>query len=147
MVMKSFFKRLLVDENYIIGYPQVWSRADYCKKQGQPEHDAYTCNLGGDPTMEVWSDDPGSLSLTYGWKEVEPIGLEVEVHVTDSASNDVPGAKVCLWESKFYLTTTTGDGGKCTFKGIWIGFDDGKLTATKHNYKPALEDDVVVGEQ
>jgi hypothetical protein len=24
---------------------------------------------------------------------------------------------------------------------------DGKLTATKHNYKPALEDDVVVGEQ
>ncbi len=26
-------------------------------------------------------------------------------------------------------------------------FNDGKLTATKHNYKPALEDDVVVGEQ
>jgi hypothetical protein len=25
--------------------------------------------------------------------------------------------------------------------------DDGNLTATKHNYKPALEDDVVVGEE
>ena len=24
-------------------------------------------------------------------------------------------------------------------------FDDGKLTATKHNYKPAREDNVVVG--
>ncbi|MEE9457256.1 MAG: C25 family cysteine peptidase [bacterium] len=145
VLMKYFFKRLLLDENYVIGYPQVWSRADYCN--GLPTLEAYSCNLGGDPTMEVWSDDPGSLSLTYSWEEVEPIGLEVEVHVTDSAENDVEGAKVCLWESKFYLTTTTGNGGKCTFKDIWIGFNDGKLTATKHNYKPALEDDVVVGVQ
>jgi hypothetical protein len=143
-IMQYFFKRLLVDGNYVIGYPQVWSRADYCK--GKPEHDAYTCNLGGDPTMEVWSDDPGSLSMTYRWWEVEPIGMELEVHVTDSANDDVEDAKVCLWESKFYLTNTTGDGGKCTFKDLWIGFDDGKLTATKHNYKPACLDNVTIGE-
>ena len=24
-------------------------------------------------------------------------------------------------------------------------FDDGKLTATKHNYKPAIEDNVTIG--
>jgi len=47
----------------------------------------------------------------------------------------------------YYLTTTTGEGGRCRFKDLLFGFDDGKLTATKHNYKPALEDDVVVGEQ
>jgi len=147
LVMKYFFERLLVDGNYVIGYPQVWSRADLCDALGGPENDAYTCNLGGDPTMEVWTDDPGSLSLTYSWNEVEPIGLEVEVHVKDSANNDVEGAKVCLWQSTCYLTTTTGSKGRCKFKDLLFGFSDGKLTATKHNYKPALEDDVVVGEQ
>jgi hypothetical protein len=144
VILKNFFNRLLVDENYVVGYPQVWARADFCN--GIPRHEAYTWNLGGDPTMEVWTDDPGSLSMTYTWREVEPIGMELEVHVKDSANNDVPGADVCLWESKFYLTTTTGGGGKCTFKGLWIGFDDGKLTATKHNYKPYCLDNVTIGE-
>ena len=96
--------------------------------------------------MELWTAEPGSLSMTYSWWEVEPIGMELEVHVTDSANNDVVGAKVCLWESKFYLTTTTGSDGRCRFKDLWIGFDDGKLTATKHNYKPALLDNVTIGE-
>ncbi len=36
--------------------------------------------------------------------------------------------------------------GDWVYEGQW-DFSDGKLTATKHNYKPALEDDVVVGEQ
>ena len=144
VVMQNFFKRLLVDENYVIGYPQVWSRADYCK--GEPNHDAYTCNLGGDPTMEVWSDDPGYLSMTYSWSE-HGILKDVEVHVTDPETGaNVAGAKVCLWQTMYYLTTTTGDGGRCRFKDLLFGFNDGKLTATKHNYKPALLDNVTVGE-
>jgi hypothetical protein len=40
----------------------------------------------------------------------------------------------------------TGDGGRCTFKDLLFGFDDGKLTATKHNYKPAWLNNVTVGE-
>jgi DNA-binding beta-propeller fold protein YncE len=91
----------------------------------------------------------GSRGSGAGQFEV-PRGLAFassgNVYVTDSANNDVPGADVCLWESKFYLTTTTGGGGKCTFKGLWIGFDDGKLTATKHNYKPYCLDNVTIGE-
>ena len=96
--------------------------------------------------MEVWSDDPGSLSMTYSWSE-HGVLKDLTVRVKDSANNNVEGAKVCLWHATCYLTTTTGNGGRCTFKDLLFGFDDGKLTATKHNYKPALEDDVVVGEQ
>jgi DNA-binding beta-propeller fold protein YncE len=47
----------------------------------------------------------------------------------------------------FHGSEGTGDGGKCTFKDLWIGFNDGKLTATKHNYKPAWLDNVTIGEE
>ena len=96
--------------------------------------------------MELWTAEPGSLSMTYSWKEVEPIGMDLTVHVKDSANNDVMDAKVCLWQTMYYLTNTTGDGGRCTFKDLLFGFTDGKLTATKHNYKPAWLDNVTIGE-
>ena len=69
----------------------------------------------------------------------------LQVTVTTTGDQAVPGAKVCLWHNTCYLTVTTGGGGKCTFNDLLFGFDDGKLTATKHNYKPAREDNVVVG--
>jgi len=40
----------------------------------------------------------------------------------------------------------TGDGGRCTFKDLLFSFNDGKLTATKHNYRPAWLDNVTIGE-
>ena len=95
--------------------------------------------------MELWTDEPGPLSMTYSWSE-HGILKDLTVHVKDSANNNVEGAKVCLWQRWYYLTTTTGDGGRCTFKDLLFGFDDGKLTATKHNYKPALRDNVTIGE-
>jgi hypothetical protein len=141
------FDYLLNKGWYDIGRAFAKARTDYIKDNPFSCYESYILNLGGDPSMELWTAEPGSLSLMYTWKEVEPIGLEVEVHVKDSANNDVAGAKVCLWHATYYLTTPTGGGGKCTFKDLLFGFDDGKLTATKHNYKPAVEDDVVVGEQ
>ncbi len=95
--------------------------------------------------MEVWTDDPGSLSLTYSWSE-HGVLKDLEVHVTDSATSaNVPGAKVCLWQTMYYLTTTTGNQGRCTFEDLLHDFSDGKLTATKHNYKPATKDNVTIG--
>jgi len=96
--------------------------------------------------MEVWTDDPGPLSMTYSWSE-HGVLKDLRVHVKDSANNNVVGANVCLWQTMYYLTTPTGTDGRCTFKDILFSFDDGKLTATKHNYKPACLDNVTVGEQ
>ena len=96
--------------------------------------------------MELWTAEPGSLSMTYSWSE-HGILKDVEVHVTDPETGaNVAGAKVCLWQTMYYLTTTTGDGGRCRFKDLLFGFTDGKLTATKHNYKPAWLDNVTIGE-
>jgi hypothetical protein len=83
--------------------------------------------------------------MTYSsWKEGPTYTLEVEV---TSSGNPVAGAKVCLWQTLYYLneTTTAASNGKVRFRHLLHGFTDGKLTATKHNYKPVLEDNVVVG--
>ena len=53
--------------------------------------------------------------------------------VTTIVAAALAPAAVCAW-------------GDWVYEGLWDS-PDGKLTATKHNYKPALEDDVVVGEQ
>jgi hypothetical protein len=137
-----FFDHLLNNEGYkAIGQPTAFARGKFCG--GSPSHVAYTLNLGGDPTMEVWTDEPAPLYIDYDWWENGGM-MTLEVTVTTTGNQTVPGAKVCLWQTNYYLTATTGDGGKCRFKEL-SAFNDGKLTATKHNYKPALEDDVVVG--
>lgn len=70
----------------------------------------------------------------------------LEVHVKDGLGADAEAAKVVLWQAAYYLTTYTGSGGKARLEGLGT-FTDGKLTATKHNYLPALEDDVVIEEE
>jgi hypothetical protein len=126
-----------------VGRAVAKSRTDFIKASGDYYH-GYILNLGGDPTMELWTAEPGSLSMTYSWSE-HGVLKDVEVHVKDSANNDVEGATVCLWQQMYYLTTPTGKDGRCRFKDLLFGFDDGKLTATKHNYKPALLNDVTIG--
>ncbi len=93
--------------------------------------------------MELWTAEPAPLNIDYTWWANGTMKT-LEVTVTTTGNQTVPGAKVCLWQTDYYLTATTGDGGRCRFKEL-SAFNDGKLTATKHNYKPALEDDVVVG--
>jgi hypothetical protein len=94
--------------------------------------------------MELWTAEPQPLNIDYEWW---PNGTmkTLQVTVTTTGNQTVPGAKVCLWQSWYYLTTTTGGGGRCTFKDLSFGFNDGKLTATKHNYRPALRDNVTIG--
>jgi hypothetical protein len=137
------FDYLLNKGMYDVGRAVAKSRTDYIKASKDYDQ-GYMLNLGGDPTMELWTSEPVSLSMTYNWSQ-HGVLKYLEVHVKDSANNDVEGATVCLWQQLYYLIVETGDGGKCSFKDLLFGFDDGKLTATKHNYKPALLDNVTIG--
>jgi len=56
----------------------------------------------------------------------------------------VAGVTVNLWVGDlYYLTGETNETGKIRFEGLGA-FENGKLTAWKHNYKPALADGIDV---
>jgi hypothetical protein len=68
----------------------------------------------------------------------------VETFIKDKDNNPLTGVTVNLWvDDLYYLTGETNDTGKVRFKGLGA-FENGKLTAWKHNYKPALADGVDV---
>jgi hypothetical protein len=68
----------------------------------------------------------------------------VEAFVKDKDNDAVAGVTVNLWVyDLYYLTGETNETGKVRFKGL-NAFENGKLTAWKHNYKPALADGVDV---
>ena len=69
----------------------------------------------------------------------------LKVTVTTTGDQPVGGTKVCLWQMLYYLIGWTNDDGELEFRDILHDFSDGKLTATKHNYKPATEDNVTIG--
>ena len=87
---------------------------------------------------------PAPLDIDYTWT-ANGSYKTITVTVTTTGNQEVPGAKVCLWQSLYYLTGTTGTDGRIRFKDILHDFSDGKLTATKHNYKPATKDNVTIG--
>ncbi len=139
------FDYLLNKGMYDVGRAVAKARTDYIKNNPYGHYSSYVLNLGGDPTMELWTAEPAPLNIDYEWWANGTMKT-LRVKVTTTGGQAVPGAKVCLWQMMYYLTTTTGTDGRCTFKDLLFGFDDGKLTATKHNYKPALLDNVTIGE-
>ncbi len=143
MANDYLFDYLLNKGMYDVGRAVAKTRTDYMKNTKDYYH-GYILNLGGDPTMELWTAEPAPLDIDYTWS-ANGSYKTITVTVTTTGDQVVPGAKVCLWQSMYYLTNTTGNQGRCTFEDILHDFSDGKLTATKHNYKPATEDNVSIG--
>jgi hypothetical protein len=134
------------DDIFMIGLAHVLSRyrvqleAEY----GIPCHDGYVSNLGGDPTMTVWTAEPEGIGMEYDSSEAG-LTYMLEVEVKDAVGEPVAGAVVVLWvEDAYYLIDQTNEAGKARFKEL-EPFSGGKLTAWKHNYVPVLADNVSVG--
>jgi hypothetical protein len=144
LAKEYLFEYLLNEGLYDVGRAVAKTRTDYINDVPYGKYDSYVLNLGGDPTMELWTAEPAPLYINYTWSAHGSL-KDIEVTVTTTGSQIVPGAKVCLWQSLYYLTQTTGTDGRVRFKDILHDFSDGKLTATKHNYKPATEDNVSIG--
>jgi hypothetical protein len=103
----------------------------------------YDHNVGGDPVMPVWTANPTALAMTYRYY-MEGETYVVEAFIKDKDNNPLTGVTVNLWVGDlYYLTGETNETGKIRFEGLGA-FENGKLTAWKHNYKPALADGIDV---
>jgi hypothetical protein len=133
------------DDIYMVGLAHVLARERRHAEDPWPNKDAYCNNLGGDPTMTAWTADPAALDMEYeSFGEDTTYTLEVEIK--DSSDEPIADAVVVFWlEDAYYLVEKTNDTGKVRFKEL-EPFSGGKLTAWKHNYVPALADDVSVGD-
>ena len=133
------------DDICMIGLAHVLSRYSQQLKSeyGMINHNAYCNNLGGDPTMTAWTADPEGLDMDYDSWEAG-LTYTLEVVVKDAVGEPVADAVVVFWlEDAYYLVEKTNDTGKVLFKEL-EPFSGGKLTSWKHNYVPALADDVSV---
>jgi len=93
--------------------------------------------------MPVWTANPTGLTMTYRYY-VEGETYVLEAFIKDKDNNPLTGVTVNLWVNDlYYLTGETNETGKIRFEGLGA-FENGKLTAWKHNYKPALADGVDV---
>jgi hypothetical protein len=100
--------------------------------------------LGGDPTMTVWTAEPEAIGMEYDSSEAG-LTYMLEVEVKDEVGEPVAGAVVVLWvEDVYYLVEKTNETGKVRFKEL-EPCSGGKLTSWDDNYVPALHDNVSVG--
>jgi len=89
----------------------------------------------GDPTMEIWTAQPKTLSVSKpGFSSSHKY---MDVRVKDSSNNPLEGARVTLYDPNagWYSGTTNAEGRiRLSFSGpVTATFD---LTVTLHNYKP-----------
>ncbi len=85
-------------------------------------------NYFGDPTLDVWRDEPVKATLAY---TLDYVTGEMEFEVRRESDNvPVPGALVCIWNSQYHWINHTDIAGKAQFPfptGIYGTF---KVTAT-----------------
>jgi hypothetical protein len=99
-------------------------------------HCEWTFNLLGEPEMPVWTDQPGSFSVTHP-STIPPGTSSFPVHVDDAAKAPVNQAYVCLWkEGEVYLTGYTNSLGDITFDPAPSSQGNIYVTVTKHNFLP-----------
>lgn len=87
-------------------------------------------HVHGDPTMEVWTWMPESLSVTY-----TILSECVEINVKDTTGDPVEGALVCLYQPNgLYERGITTDSGDISLSTTQASFEQITLTVTAHNY-------------
>ncbi|MEA3431957.1 MAG: FlgD immunoglobulin-like domain containing protein, partial [candidate division WOR-3 bacterium] len=95
----------------------------------------FMMNILGDPSLDMWTDTPKTLTVNYPSNTMP--GSEFTVEVTHSG-NGVKEALVCIWKgNEIYDSQYTNASGQATFT---IPPDATKgpmnVTVTAHNYRP-----------
>jgi hypothetical protein len=88
----------------------------------------YSLNLLGDPEIEVWTEEPRELNVSY---EIEDGELKISVK---AGERPIEEALVCLQGKKTYVYGYTNSGGEVIFEVPEE--EDMNLTVTKHNFLP-----------
>lgn len=107
---RHFFDAIWGEDMYIIGEVQTDSKEDNVAQVTGNQTIRwvyYELNLFGDPTMEIWTEEPTQLYAEHP-EEAKMGETSITVTVTDESEFPVSGAKVsCSTDSLFLGTATT----------------------------------------
>ncbi|KPL07796.1 hypothetical protein AMJ86_02790, partial [bacterium SM23_57] len=105
---------------------------------------SYWNNLMGDPSLDCWTGIPQQMAVTHPTQVT--IGDNMfTVQVEDGSSNPIPGALVCLLKNgETFITEYTDDSGELVLPITVTTSGILKVTVTKHDYRPYLEDLTVI---
>ncbi len=141
-----FFRSLLQQGHYNLGEAFSDHKNDYYPSNNTCRYVFTELTLLGDPELQVWTDDPGQLEVSY------PVWImtgcnDLTVHVEEAGGGNLQGALVCLWkESDVYLTALTGSDGNAVFDPSPATDGEMLVTVTKRNFIPHQGDLTVLSE-
>ena len=133
-----FFHEVLVGGQTCIGAALAAAKSHYVPKSRSANvyriHQ-YQVNLLGDPEMPIWTDTPGTLTVTY--PDSVPAGLtHVSVTVADG-DGPVAGARICLQtDNGLYWCEETGLDGQINPQLTVPAADSIAITVTAQDYYP-----------
>jgi len=141
-----FFEQMLNKSKYRPGEAFYDSKVDYISDFStfyHPDDNLYSrknlmaYNLLGDPELEIWTEVPQNISISYDDSFQINSDNTLTVTVTSSGS-PVASALVCMQNDEIYETGSTDGSGEVTFSGVHPTTSDPlTITASKHNYRPA----------
>jgi hypothetical protein len=97
----------------------------------------YTVNLLGDPSMDIWTDVPESLSVDHP-DTVYAFENEVAIEVSDGF-NPVAGARVSLFAGDIFSSGFTGGDGVCVLDPLVEAPGQLYLSVTAHNFHSYID--------
>ncbi|MDP6155745.1 MAG: C25 family cysteine peptidase [Candidatus Thermoplasmatota archaeon] len=97
----------------------------------------YTVNYMGDPTMNIWFNEPEPLTVTHPAMTYTDSAAPFSVHVEDSLATDVLNARVDLvnWPDLFANDTTDANG-DASVSGTPTVAGNANITVTGDDLKP-----------
>ncbi|MHA1792113.1 MAG: C25 family cysteine peptidase [Promethearchaeota archaeon] len=118
---ESYIKQVIdkywnVDLNYD---PELASKPEYLKYQQEFRKNLLTYNLLGDPEISIYTSIPRTFSLE-SIPNTMFVGDVQFVTIKDKQGNPVPGAKILINNSKYYVTTSANQLGVASLE---IPFD------------------------
>ncbi|MBC8527571.1 MAG: hypothetical protein H8D22_12085, partial [Candidatus Cloacimonetes bacterium] len=142
-VSSGIYYGIFVEETYNMGGALAHGKLNlYNCFPDDPEHVAiysYWNNLMGDPGMEVWTDIPAEMIVTY--PSTIPFGSNyIEVSVEDALGVPISGVWVTALkgDDEIFSTGFTDEDGIVIIPFEAVNTGDVTLTATKHNFIPHL---------
>jgi hypothetical protein len=137
---RQFFDAIFGEHIYAIGEINNDSKVDNIAylNSSSSRWCWYELNLFGDPALELWTDEPGDLDLSYPGIVVAPNGTASFDVVVTSAEQPVEGATVCITSPSGICAAETTDAfGEAAFEvALRVFSETATLTATAHNCIP-----------
>ena len=134
----SFFHSFADMHQYFVGYTLSLGKAHFLLQWPGDSYASNFCqwnNLMGDPTLEVWTSTPATMTAIY--PSTISVGTNVvTVTVRDGASQLLSGAYVHAYKSgQTFIGEVTGTTGTVTLPIAATTVDTLFITVSKHDYK------------